>query len=46
MNIEYTTDYSKIIKMLRLQHLYTQQQIADLLNICQRTYADYELRKY
>ncbi len=35
--------YNDIIKSLRVQKLYTQQQIADILNICQRTYADYEL---
>lgn len=35
-----------IIKRLRAQNLYTQQYVADELNICQRTYCDYELRLY
>ncbi len=38
--------YCDIIKRLRVQQFYTQQQVADILNICQRTYADYELRLY
>lgn len=45
MNSKIYTDYNEIIKKLRVQNFYTQQEIADLLNICQRTYADYELRK-
>lgn len=32
-----------IIKSLRVQNFYTQQYVADLLNICQKTYSDYEL---
>lgn len=32
-----------IIRRLRAQNLYTQQQVADKLNICQKTYSDYEL---
>lgn len=43
MNTEYLTEYNRIIKVLRVQNFYTQKQIANLLNICQRTYADYEL---
>ena len=34
---------SDIIKSLRVQKFYTQQYAADLLNICQKTYSDYEL---
>lgn len=34
---------SDIIKSLRVQKFYTQQYVADLLNICQKTYSDYEL---
>lgn len=34
---------SAIIKSLRVQKFYTQQYVADLLNICQKTYSDYEL---
>ena len=33
-----------IIKRLRAQNLYTQEYVANELNICQRTYCDYELR--
>lgn len=36
-------NYNNIIKSLRLQNLYTQQEVADLLKICQKTYSDYEL---
>lgn len=32
-----------IIKTLRVQKFYTQQYVADILNICQKTYSDYEL---
>lgn len=32
-----------IIKRLRVQNFYTQEYIADLLHICQKTYSDYEL---
>lgn len=35
--------YNEIIKKLRVQNFYTQQYVADLLNICQKTYSDYEL---
>lgn len=34
---------NNIIKLLRVQKFYTQQQVADMLNICQKTYSDYEL---
>ena len=34
---------SDIIKSLRVQKFYTQRYVADLLNICQKTYSDYEL---
>lgn len=36
-------DYKTRIRNLREDHDYTQAQIANLLNIGQRTYADYEL---
>ncbi len=36
-------NYKKIVKMLRVQNFYTQQEIADILNICQKTYSDYEI---
>ncbi len=36
-------DYKTRIRNLREDHDYTQVQIANLLNIGQRTYADYEL---
>lgn len=39
-------EYQIIIKKLRVQNFYTQQDIADKLDIGQRTYADYELRLY
>lgn len=32
-----------IIKSLRVQKFYTQQYVAEILNICQKTYSDYEL---
>lgn len=38
--------YNNIIKSLRVQKFYTQQYVADILNICQKTYSDYELRLY
>ena len=38
-------DYKTRIRHLREDHDYTQVQIANLLNIGQRTYADYELGK-
>ena len=38
-------DYKTRIRNLREDHDYTQVQIANLLNIGQRTYADYELGK-
>ncbi len=36
-------NYNNIIKRLRVQKFYTQQYVADILNICQKTYSDYEL---
>ena len=36
-------NYNDIIKSLRVQKFYTQQYVADILNICQKTYSDYEL---
>ena len=35
--------WNNIIRNLRLSNSYTQQQIADFLCICQKTYSDYEL---
>lgn len=37
--------YRQIIRSLREDHDYTQTYIATLLNVGQRTYADYELGK-
>lgn len=37
--------YRDRIRALREDNDYTQNQIAYILNICQRTYADYELGK-
>jgi len=37
--------YTKRIRALREDNDYTQKQIAEILNIGQRTYADYELGK-
>lgn len=37
--------YRDRIRALREDNDYTQNQIANILNICQRTYADYELGK-
>lgn len=38
-------DYKKIIRNLREDNDFTQSYIASLLNVGQRTYADYELGK-
>ncbi len=38
-------DYIKILRALREDNDYTQREIADVLNIGQRTYADYEYGK-
>ena len=35
--------WNNIIRRLRLNNLYTQQQVASFLCICQKTYSDYEL---
>lgn len=35
--------WNNIIRNLRLSNSYTQQQVADFLCICQKTYSDYEL---
>ena len=32
-----------IIKRLRVENFYTQQQIADIVSVGQKTYSDYEL---
>ena len=37
--------YCQIIKDLRENNYYTQEYIARILNVCQRTYCDYELGK-
>lgn len=37
--------YNERIRNLRENHFYTQQCIADLLNVGQRTYCDYESGK-
>ena len=37
--------YKERVRALREDNVYTQTQIAQLLNIGQRTYADYELGK-
>lgn len=37
--------YNERIRSIREDHFLTQQKIADLLNIGQRTYADYESGK-
>lgn len=37
--------YNERIRDLRENHFYTQQSIADLLNVGQRTYCDYESGK-
>ena len=37
--------YRDRIRALREDNDYTQNQVANILNICQRTYADYELGK-
>lgn len=36
-------DFNVIIKRLRVQNFYTQEQIAELLHVGQKTYSDYEL---
>lgn len=38
-------DYLTIIRNLREDHDYTQAYVAGILNVGQRTYADYELGK-
>lgn len=38
-------NYNAIIKSLRVQKFYTQQQVADFLAVGQRTYCDYETGK-
>ena len=35
--------YNQVIKNLRENHSYTQEYIATILNVGQRTYCDYEL---
>lgn len=35
--------YADIIRNLRENNYYTQQYVASKLNVCQRTYCDYEL---
>lgn len=37
--------YNERIREIREEHSYTQQQIANLLNVGQRTYCDYESGK-
>lgn len=37
--------YNTVIKRLRVQSFHTQEDIAEILNICQRTYCDYEAGK-
>lgn len=37
--------YNERIREIREEHFLTQQKIADLLNVGQRTYADYESGK-
>ncbi|MDO4303161.1 MAG: helix-turn-helix transcriptional regulator [Bacillota bacterium] len=37
--------YNERIKEIREDHSYTQQKVADLLNVGQRTYCDYESGK-
>lgn len=37
--------YNERIRELREDHFYTQQNIADILNVGQRTYSDYESGK-
>lgn len=38
-------NYNERIREIREEHSYTQQQIANLLNVGQRTYCDYESGK-
>ena len=35
-------EYCSILKSLRVQKFYTQQDIADILNVCQKAYINYE----
>ncbi len=35
-------EYCSILRSLRVQKFYTQQQIADLLSVCQKAYSNYE----
>jgi transcriptional regulator with XRE-family HTH domain len=37
--------YTERIRSLREDNDFNQSQIADLLNVCQKTYSDYELGK-
>ncbi len=37
--------YNERIREIREEHFMTQQKVADLLHVCQRTYADYESGK-
>lgn len=37
--------YNERIREIREDHALTQQRVADLLHICQRTYSDYESGK-
>lgn len=43
--IELTMKYNERIRELREDHSYTQQNIASILNVGQRTYSDYESGK-
>lgn len=38
-------EYNKVIREIREERSLTQQKVADLLNVGQRTYADYESGK-
>lgn len=38
-------EYNKVIREIREENSLTQQKVADLLNVGQRTYADYESGK-
>lgn len=35
-------NYCNILKSLRVQKFYTQQQVADFLSVCQKAYSNYE----
>ena len=37
--------YCQMLKALRENNYYTQEYVAKVLNVCQRTYCDYELGK-